>query len=96
MTPEQRREIVRYAATELVLDAARDIEYLSVSETLDGYGQSLDSHGGETSEEVGDLIRELSDGERDKLCRDIHDVALKATVTVAIPDDALVSVEGGA
>lgn len=86
MTPEQRRQIVRDIATELVLDAAHEIEYLTVSETLHGYGETLDSHGGETSPEVGELISALSADERDQLTRDIHDAALRATVTVQIPD----------
>jgi hypothetical protein len=82
MTPDRRRELVRGAATELVLDAAREIDFLGVGESLDGY---LD----ELPDEITDGMGDLTDDERDQLCRDIHDAALKATVTVAIPDDAL-------
>lgn len=68
MTARDRVEFIREFTTELVLDHAREIEFLSVCELLaeDNFTQGM------PVEEV------------EKLAREIHDLALEATVTVEL------------
>lgn len=67
ISPERLREL----AAEIVLDHARDIEYLSVSEMLE--------------HEVD--IDEIGEAEYDRIARQVHDLATTASLTVEWPAD---------
>lgn len=65
-TPEHLREL----AAEIILDHARDIEYLSVSEMLSDQLEGFDY---------------LGDDDQDQITRSVHDLCRKGTITVDFP-----------
>lgn len=70
MTPERMREL----AAEIVLDHARDIEFLSVCERL-----------GDLEEDCE--VEFDSDEDRHRIALAIHELARTATVDVSWPDE---------
>lgn len=62
-TPDDLRAFV----TDIILDHARDVEFLSVTEMLE------------------DDLYALDDDARDEVCRNVHDLIRKATVSVSWP-----------